>query len=389
MRVHFMGIKGSGAAGVADLASKMGYEVNGCDISTGGHDVSHLQGVDLLVVTPAVFWQSAKHPEFLEGQKRGIVITWQEFLGKILLKNKKVIAVAGTHGKSTTTAMTAKLLVDNGFDPVCVIGAYVPEWGGNSRFGKGEYAVVEADEFNDNFLNYSPEIAIITNIEFDHPDYFENEAQLRKSFEMFKASLVGSKILITERDSLGKRFNLKIWGEHNQKNANLVYVLGQKLGIKSKEIVKSLESFAGIGRRMEFLGKTKSGAVVYDDYAHHPTAIRVTLEGLREKFPKAKILSIIEAHGFKRTKALLAKYKGAFAASDKVIIGPIFKARDTKTYDMTPEKIAQASRHPDVKTAKNLKEITDHCSLITDHYDVIIVMGAGRSNLWARKLLEI
>ena len=380
-----MGIKGSGISGVATLAEKMGYEVTGCDLETGGHDEKHLKDVDLLVVSPAVFYQSAQHAELTEGQKRGIVMTWQEFLGKTLLKNKKVIAIAGTHGKSTTTAMAAKLLIDNGFDPIAVVGAEVPGWGGNSHFGKGEYAVVEADEFNDNFLNYSPSIAIINNIEFDHPDYFKSEKDVHKSFEKFKQKLVDPKILITENDSLKKKFNLKVWGEHNQKNANMVYLLGRKLGIKDEDIVSSIESFKGIGRRMELVSK-KDGIEIYDDYAHHPTAIVVTLAALRENYPKARIWAVVEPHGFARTNALLKNYKGVFKDVDKVIIGPIFKARDKETFGMTPDKIAEASGHPDIRGVQSFEEIKKIISRKAVGGDVIIVMGAGKSNIWAQKL---
>lgn len=396
MRIHFMGILGSGVAGVADLASKLGYEVSGCDLENGGHDTGHLKGVDLLIVTPAVFWQSARHPELVEGQRRGILMTWQEFLGKILLKDKKVIAVAGTHGKSTTTAMAAKLLIDNGFDPICVVGAYVPEWKGNSRFGKGVWAVVEADEFNDNFLNYKPEISIVTNIEFDHPDFFKNETEVKESFNKFikqsRAVITSLKGFDLKKSGSVKvepyKFNLRVWGEHNQKNANMVYVLGKKLGISDEEIVKSLENFEGIGRRMELISD-KGGIKIYDDYAHHPTAIKITLEGLRKKYPNKKILAIIEPHGYKRTKALLPKYKGVFDSADKVIIGPIFKARDSVTFGMTPLKIAQVSRHQDIQAANSERQIIKNCKLLIVNYHVVVVMGAGKSNLWARKILEL
>ena len=194
MKLHFMGIGGSGVSGVAKLAKEFGYEVTGCDLEDStayaegiykGHSIDHLKNVDLLVVSPAVYYQNAKNLELVEGEKKGMVMTWQKFLGKILLKDKKLICVAGTHGKSTVTAMAGKLLIDNGFDPVVVVGANVPEWGGNSRFGRGEYAVVEADEFNNNFLNYDPYIEIINNIEFDHPDFFKSKKEVELSFEKF------------------------------------------------------------------------------------------------------------------------------------------------------------------------------------------------------------
>ncbi|MEK7550934.1 MAG: cyanophycin synthetase [Patescibacteria group bacterium] len=381
-RLHFMGVKGSGMAGIYSLASKMGYDVTGCDLEADGHDVCHLKGIDILVVTPAVFYKNSKHPELMEAQKRGIVLTWQEFLSKYLLKGKKVIAIAGTHGKSTTTAMIGKLLIDAGLDPIVVLGAKVPAWGGSSRFGKGEYAVIEADEFNNNFLNYTPEITIVTNIEFDHPDFFKSEVEVKESFKKFKAQ---SKFIIDSAQV--RKFNLKVLGEHNQRNASFVYELGKRLGISEEKIIKSIESFEGIGRRMELISN-KNGVKIYDDYAHHPTAIKTTLEGLRSKYPDAKILAIIEPHGYKRTKALLPLYKNIFDSVDEVIIGPIFQARDKIDKSITPEKVAQISRHRNIqviKNIKNLKSVTGKAVKIRN-YDVVVVMGAGKSNLWAQKL---
>lgn len=397
MRVHFMGVGGSGISGIADLAQKMGYKVSGCDLEAQtayaenifkGHDVKHLEGIDLLVVSPAIFYQNPNNSELIEGQKRKIVMTWQEFLGKILLKDKKVICIAGTHGKSTTTAMAGHLLTDAGFDPIVVIGAKVPEWGGNSRFGKGEYAVVEADEFNNNFLNYHPDIAIINNIEFDHPDFFKNEEEIEESFNKFIKNLKGEKILITSEDSPHKHFNLKVFGEHNQKNANMVYVLGKKLEIKDEDIVKSLETFQGIERRMQLI-IDKNGVKVYDDYAHHPTAIKTTLEGVRSEFPKEKILAIVEPHGYKRTKALLSKYKGVFDSVDKVMIGPIFQARDEVDESITPEKVANSSGHKNALGVSSLNEIIENWKLEIGNYDVVVIMGAGKSYLWAREISKL
>lgn len=393
MRLHFVGIGGSGISGVAHLALRFGHEVTGCDLETGGHDVSHIENKDLIIVTPAVFYQNAKHPEVVEAKKRGILMTWQEFLGNHLLKNKRLICIAGTHGKSTTTGMVGKMLIDNGFDPIVVIGANVPEWGGNSRFGKGEYAIVEADEFNNNFLFYHPEIAIINNIEFDHPDFFKSEEEVFESFRKFKENLIGPKILITEKDSLNKKFNLKIFGEHNQKNANMAYVLGQKLGIRNEEIVKSIESFTGIGRRMELIAE-RNGIKVYDDYGHHPTAIKTTLEGVRNAYPNSKILVINEPHGYKRTKALLQQYKGVFDSADKVLIGPIFQARDEVDKSVTPQIVAKVSNHKDATGFDSFESVIENYKFLPaqagkiKNYDIVVVMGAGKSYLWALKIRD-
>jgi UDP-N-acetylmuramate--alanine ligase len=416
-----MGIGGSGMSGVALLASKMGYTVTGCDLegstaySTSifkGHSSEHLKDVDLLVVTPAVYYQNAKNPELVEGEKRKIAITWQEFLGKYLAKDKKVICVAGTHGKSTTTAMVGKLLADANLDPSVIVGAAVPEWNGNSRYGKGEYFVIEADEFNNNFLNYSPEIIILNNIEFDHPDFFKSEKEVFESFKKFIGRLIGMKILIVNGDSEGiiklldsidkselkiikysrenekLGFDLAISGNHNISNALGVVALGKLLGIEENIIRKSLSAFPGIGRRMELIAD-KDGIKVYDDYAHHPTAIAATLQGLRELYPSAKIWAVDEPHGFARTNALIDKYKGVFKDADKVLIGPIFKARDNETFGMTQQIVAEKSGHPDAKGYDSFEEIKGVFEKGLKSGDVVLVMGAGKSYLWAREIANL
>ncbi|MFC1625559.1 UDP-N-acetylmuramate--L-alanine ligase [Patescibacteria group bacterium] len=419
--IHFMGIGGSGVAGVAALASQMGFGVTGCDLEKNtaysknvvqGHSRDHLRGVDLVVASPAVYFQNSNHPEFLEAKKQGKLITWQEFLGDYLTKGKKVICVAGTHGKSTTTAMVAKLLIDAKFDPLALVGAGVFKWRGNSRFGKGEYFVIEADEFFDSFLNYHPEIIILNNIEFDHPDYFKSETQLFNSYKSFIENFIGEKVLIVNSDDLGvnkllKMINLddfkiikyspkkeclglrlKVFGKHNIANALGVKALGKYLGISKQIINDSLSTFEGIERRMQLLGMTKKGVLIYDDYAHHPTAISATLQALREKYPNKRIWAIVEAHGYERTNTLLGSYKGVFSQVDKVIVGPIFKARDKKTFGVTPEKIVKASKHKNALAANSFKQIQLILNKEVKSDDIILVMGAGKSYLWSRKLLK-
>ncbi len=421
MRIHMMGIGGSGMAGVAKLAANMGYEITGCDLEKStaysgdiiqGHNPKHLEGIDLLVVTPAVYFQKNKSPELIEGEKRKVVVTWEEFAGKYLAKDKKVICVAGTHGKSTTTAMTGRLLVDAGLDPTVVLGATVPEWNGNSRYGKGEYFVIEADEFNDNFLNYHPEIIVLNNIEFDHPDYFASEEEVIKSFSKFVGNLVGEKTLIVNGESEGIQkllvsldtadikiikyfpskeslgFTLKIPGKHNIANALGVLKLAELLGIKNETIRDSLENFKGIGRRLELISD-RSSVKVYDDYAHHPTAIAATISALREVYPKSKIWAIDEPHGFVRTKALLSLYKNSFMDADKVLIGPIFKARDKETFGITPEIVAKETGHKDAKGFDSFEEIKDILLRDLREGDIVLVMGAGKSYLWAREIANL
>lgn len=441
-KIHFLGIGGSGVAAAAELAAQSGYEVTGCDINEEtayteklkkfhiktfvGHSPEHLNKVDLLVITPALLFMNQHNKEIVEAKKTMEIITWQEFLGKYLQKDKKVICVAGTHGKTTTTTLLSLVLENAGLDPSAVVGATVEEWGANSRKGAGEHFVMEADEFNDNFLFYEPEIIILNNIEFDHPDFFKSEEQLLESFKKFIKKLKGEKILVVNKDSelLQKLLNgnkrvfkdvkileysihdtsivqrrggtkftyenekyfLKLPGVHNVANALGVIKVAKHLGVSNEVINKVFGKFEGVGRRLEFVGE-KNNVKVYDDYAHHPTAIKATIEALRQKFPKNKIWVVVEAHGFARTKALLPLYKGVFEKADSVLIGPIFKARDAENFGISEKSIAEASGKKGVFYSNNAREFLNELKDAKSG-DIVLVMGAGESYKWARKILK-
>ena len=461
--VHFMGIGGSGMSAVALIAHKQGFEISGCDLAKStsylgkvkklkipiflGHDSKHLDNVDILAVTPAAFFQSKRHPEFVLGEKLGKLITWQEFLGKYLHKNKKVICIAGTHGKSTTTAMISLLFEEAGKDPNVMIGATIKKWRTNYRFGESKIFLTEADEFFDNFLNYKPETIILNNIEFDHPDYFTSEKHVIESFAKFINNLVASKTLIVNQDSpgikklfkilgnsflssinvigyslknrplisvpisvrgkiikkdknltvfqasseelkLNDKFRLRIPGEYNVTNALGAIILAKLNKIETKEIKKSLFSYSGIERRLELIG-TKRKIKVYDDYAHHPTAILATLEALRQQFPEKRIWAIVEPHSYSRTKALLGKYRWVFNNADGVVIGPVFKARDDKTFGVSGQSIVDIAEHANIRFARSQEEITKLVKRLVKPNDVVIVMGAGLSYKWSKEILKI
>lgn len=387
MKIHIIGINGSGAKAVAYLASKYGYEVDGCDKDSGGHSTSHLEGVDLALISPALLYSKPLPEEVTSAKKKGILMSWQEFVGKYLMKDKYVIAVCGTHGKSTTTAMIGQIMEEAGYDPTVLVGGYVPKWKANARYGKSKYFVIEADEFNDNFLNYKPDIIALNNVEFDHPDYFKNIDDVLKSFDKFKKQLKPGGVIIETKDLANTKFKLKLLGEHNQKNANMAYAVCKKVGVSPSVITKALENFKGVGRRMELIGE-RNKTSIYDDYAHHPTAIKSTLNALREKYPKQKILAVIEPHGYKRTKALLPLYKNVFDGVDKVIIGPIFKARDKVDPNFSTQEIVSLNKDKDVLALENEDEVLKNTRLALAKYDIIIFMGAGNSSLWAKKLLN-
>jgi UDP-N-acetylmuramate--alanine ligase len=396
-KLHFIGIGGSGISGVARLAELYGFDISGCDKENGsayasnlqkGHSEEHLKGVDVAITSPALFYLEKDNPEIAKARELGILITWQKFVADYLCSGKSVICIAGTHGKSTTTAMVGKILSDVGMDPTVVIGANVPEWGGNYRYGNGKYVVIEADEFNDNFLNYSPDYIVINNIEFDHPDFFKDFEDVKKSFELFTGKLKGEKVLITQKDSLHKVFNLKLYGKHNQENANMAFLICKKLGIDESKIIKSLEEFGGIGRRMELVGES-TGIRVYDDYAHHPTAVKSTLEGLRNVSEGKRIIAVLEPHGYARSKKLLDEYKGVFGGADKVYVGPIYAARDSVDPEVSPQLIAVKSGHFDAGGYNSFSEILENIGKNMREGDIYLVMGAGKSYLWAKQIAEM
>ncbi len=454
-----MGIGGSGISAIAMLAKKMGYVVNGCDLSETtaysnklndykipflvGHDPRHLKDIDVLVVTPAVYYQSNNHAEYVEAKNIIPVITWQEFLGTFLHRDKVVICVAGTHGKSTTTALATILFADAGLDPTATVGATVKALNANFRYGNGKLFITEADEFFDNFLHYRPEVIILNNIEMDHPDFFKNEKQLFESYKKFVSGLIGKRVLIANQNSSGigklinlldktalkqikvigyslsgnkkyfeadteivgcirnqtstktsftvdgsdTEFSLGLPGIHNVSNALGVIALSQLYDIKIDVVDNTLRNFEGIGRRLELIGE-KNGVTVYDDYAHHPTAIKATIQALRQKFPTSNLITVVEAHSYSRTKLLLKEYKGVFGLADKVIIGPIFRARDKSDFGVSEESIAKATKHKNIYYTKDMTGILKKVKENLEKDTVILIMGAGESYIWSKKIYE-
>lgn len=441
LSVHFMGIGGSGMSAVAQLAHYQGYQVSGCDLQTktpyldkltslglkidSGHSQAHLKNTDILCINAAAYFQPQLHPEIKAAEKKIIVMRWQEFLGRYLHQDKRVICIAGTHGKSTTTAMTSLIFEHAGLEPSVMIGATVKEWGTNFRIGKGDTFITESDEFFDNFLFYHPNYLLLNNIEFDHPDYFKSEAQLFDSFKNHLLNIPSGGTLIVNQDSSGiakllkllpssffKKvkligfsitkpqftvplsyrltdfsISLQIPGIFNLSNALGAAVIAKLFAVDDDIISSALHSYTGIGRRLELLGTTKKISV-YDDYGHHPTAIKVTLNALRQKYPRQKIWVVCEPHSYSRTKALLNEYEGAFADADEVIIAPIFIARDTDHFGVAETDLVRVSAHPHIQTLPTFVEIIELITKRAKAGDIIIVFGAGNSYYLSRDLLK-
>lgn len=326
-----------------------------------GFSPTNVENADL-VVTSAAY--TNQHPEIARALELNIpVLSYAQYLGHLLAK-KRGICVTGTHGKTTTTAMMGLVMLKAGFDPTIVVGSDVPSIGGNAHTGTGEFFLAESCEYRRHFLNYSPEHLIITNIEFDHPDYFKDledvisafaelalkvpkhghiyvwdEDPNRKSLKSDapvttfglseSADIRAAKILFKDEKSSMKiiikgqymgDLDLHVAGRHNIVNALATIALCYEIGIPVKEILSSLSQFNGTKRRFEHVGSNTNGALIVDDYAHHPTEIRTTLEGARLSFPDRRIRAIFQPHTFSRTEKLLLEFSQAFQGQTKLLL---------------------------------------------------------------------
>lgn len=370
--IYMVGIGGIGMSALAQLLVHQGKQVSGSDredspvtqmlaqkgISVAiGHDTCNIPAdCELLIYSDAV---SASNAERLRAQEMHIPeMSYFEALGE-MSKNARTIAVAGTHGKTTTTGMLAKILQRAGKEPTAIVGSIVKDFGSNFLAGKSDLLVVEACEYRDHLLKLSPEILVITNLELDHTDYFPDLAALQETFRKAAEKVPAHGAIITDPKNLtiaavlnnvSARVidytseqvpELGLIGEFNCSNARAAKAAaraafpdpeGQQAangaGIKDGAIDDALAHFQGSWRRFEYKGETPSGALVYDDYAHHPTAIAKTIEAAREKFPDKKIIVAFHPHLYSRTKSLLVDFATALATADNAIIAPIYAARE-------------------------------------------------------------
>lgn len=394
-----MGIGGSGASAVARIAKNQGFEVSGCDLEESsltyrlrkegipvviGHSATHLKKVDILAHSSAVFYQSDKHPEFLKTKNAMI---WEEFMAKYLHKNKFVIAVAGTHGKGTTTALLARVLEIAGIDPTVEVGANLLDWDKrNYRLGQSKFFLCEADEFREKFLLYKPDIAVITSIEMDHPEYFKDFAAVLVAFKKFAA---GAKVVIVNEDlkkyKLAKKviyykpvkFKLKFPGKHIREDAGAAWAVAKVLGIKEKTIKEGLEEFRGLERRFELRGEVE-GAKIYDDYAHHPTAVAVNIAAVREKYPAKKVWVVFQPHMYSRLKTFFEDFIQALKKADKVVVTDVFTRREQGVNKPSGKDLALAIGGPRATyVGGELVNVANFIRRNITSKDIVLIMGAG------------
>lgn len=394
--LHIMGIAGSGASAFARLAEASGYKVSGCDLTLEGHNPSHLTGVDTLIISPAILSLEPQNREILKAKRKKIkVVTWQEFLGKHLMAGKEVIGVCGTHGKSTIAAMAAYILEGAGFDPAYLLGAKIK---GAESFGVGkdDYFIVEADEYNDNFLHYPITTSVCVALEFDHPEYFSDFDTYLDSFEQFvrRGKLLicyegdpGVKVLLERlRGWKGRivrfrepyRGQLLLPGVYNRINAQSAYLTAKVLGISGGEITRLLASFPGVERRLELkkiVGETK----IYSDYGHHPTQLRATLGALREFYPGEQIIAVFQPHMFSRTKALFKDFVKVLREemADQVILADIFPSREKDPGEIHSRDLVEAVNTDHLRYLPRNKIIP---YLRARLVGVVVFIGAGDIN---------
>ncbi len=412
-RIHFVGIAGVGMSALAQMLFREGAQVTGSDNArfptldaveklgipiTIGYNAQNIPNdADLVVYTDAAH---SENVERIEAVRRGIPqYSYFEMLGEVS-RGKKTIAVAGTHGKTTTTGMLAKILKDAGASPTAVVGSIVKDFGSNYLSGTSNLFVVEACEYKNHLLELSPKILVLTNVEWDHTDFFPSLSALQETFKKAIEKVPADGAIVTNPNDKNiapllvahspaggvkvidytkePAYELRLPGEFNQMNARAAAAAARVAypSISDDTIRASLAVFQGTWRRFEYKGKTAKGAEVYDDYAHHPTAVKATLQALRAK-TKGKIIVAFHPHLYSRTRDLLDEFAVAFSDADQVCIAPIYAAREVDDGTISNEILAERIRATGTEASaldfdaieKKLNEV--------ESGDTIITMGAG------------
>lgn len=442
--IHFVGIGGAGMSGLARVLARQGTHVTGSDLresptlaalrresgirAEAGHQAAHLNGATLVVASAAV---KRDNPEMAAARERGIpVISRAEMLGRLMARYPRSLAVTGTHGKTTTTGMTALVLESGHLDPTVLIGGDLPAYGGNARLGSSDVFLAEACEAYDSFLDLEPQIAVVTNIEADHLDYYGDLANVLRSFRRFLSQVSetaivhgsdpniqavlaegagrlpeiltyaidgGSGAALTARDldldsatpsytalwrgkPLG-RVQIGVPGLHNVANSLAAVAVGLTLAVSFEQIAAGLAAFTGTGRRFERLGATAAGVLVIDDYAHHPTEIQATLAAARRAYAGRRIVAVFQPHLPSRTRDFKTEFAESFAAADHVVLTDIFLAREPPLDGVTGAGLAALTA--DRRGADHVTYVADKAALparlfeIVRPGDLVLTLGAG------------
>ncbi len=447
--IHFVGIGGIGMSGLAELLINLGYKISGSDLRETdvtrrllglggnvfkGHQGDHVEGADVVVYSSAV---AGDNPEISGAKDRHIpVIPRAEMLAE-LMRLKYGVAVAGAHGKTTTTSMVASILTCGQLDPTVVIGGRLDIWGGsNAKLGQGDILVAEADESDGSFLALSPTIAVVTNIDQEHMDHYGDMEAIRQTFVSFinripfygaailcldneeiqgiiprlkkrcvtygmspQADLRGkdlekerwgSSLEVVYRDSSLGRLTVGIPGEHNVLNALAAVAVGLELDLSIDVIKEGLKALGGLSRRFQRKGE-KDGILLLDDYGHHPTEIMATLKTVKECWPDRRLIVIFQPHRYTRTQTLLDRFAISFNDADILVVSSIFPAGETPIEGVNAERLAQAIKdhgHKEVIFCPGQEEIVPTLLGLVRPGDLVVTLGAGNIYRQGDRLFE-
>lgn len=433
--VHFVGIGGAGMNGLARLLLEGGYRVSGSDRADSpalaelraagamvfvGHDVAQVRDAALVVITAAV---GDENPEVAAARARGIPVVKRAALLGVLANTKRLIAVAGTHGKSTTSGMIALALSRLGANPWYAVGASVRDLGTSASAGTGTVGVVEADEYDYSFLHLAPVVAVVLNLEHDHPDLFPDMATYADAFDQFTQRIVPGGMLLVNADepacyALAARHRerggrvetvgyatdadwllmanadadgttvlshdgaaigplvLQVPGEHNLRNAAVSVAACAAVGFGPAAVLHAVGGYSGVGRRFELVGEV-GGVTVVDDYAHHPTEVRATIAAARGRYPGRRIIAVFQPHTFTRTRLYAAQFGAALGTADVALVSNIYPAREPDPGDIHATDVVKHIPDARGKYSNGMIETLVNVHSEIQPGDVVLVMGAG------------
>ena len=440
-QVHMVGIGGIGMSSIAEVLLNRGYCVTGSDLvdndvtahleSLGatiykGHDASQVGEADVVVYSSAIDPKS--NPETQAATERRIsLIPRAEMLGE-LMRMKFGVGIAGTHGKTTTTSMTGLVTTEGSFDPTIIVGGKVAVFGSNAVAGEGDIIVIEADEYDRTFLRLTPSLAVITSIDVDHLDIYDDLDDIKQAFVQYANSVpfFGAAIVCLDdpnvqsivgqierrvitygttrqaqiraeditHEGLGTSFTvmhgaealgritLSVPGDYNIQNALAAVAVGDELDIPFEHIRDGLARFSGVQRRFEQVGQA-GGITVIDDYAHHPTALRGTLDAAHQGFTDRRLVAVFQPHLYSRTRDLLDDFARAFFNADLLVLTEIYGAREAPIDGVSGRRLAERARafgHQNVQWVPNLSDLPERLLDLTDTGDVVLMLGAG--DIW-------
>jgi UDP-N-acetylmuramate--alanine ligase len=442
-RIHFVGIGGAGMSGIAEVLANLGYQVSGSDLAENAatrrlkelgatvalsHAAQNIDGADVVVVSTAV---RADNPEVMAARQRRVPVVPRALMLAELMRLKQGVAIAGTHGKTTTTSLVASVLAEGGLDPTFVIGGRLNAAGSHARLGQGEFIVVEADESDASFLHLQPVVAVVTNIDADHMETYQHDfARLKQAFVQFLQNLpfYGSAILCTDdarvREILpfvskpvvsygfgaeamvraegavhaGGRMRfralreqrpaleitLNLPGEHNVLNALAAIAVGHELGVADSAIQKALAEFRGVGRRFQRCGEVRLEGggrfTLIDDYGHHPAEMAATLAAARGAFPGRRIVLAFQPHRYTRTRDLFEDFVRVLSTADAVLLAEVYAAGEAPIVAADGRALARAMRVAGKVEPVFVEDIAQMAAAIrrvARDGDVVLTMGAG------------